>query len=70
MRRHRTNPQELAILEAAFNKNRLPDWRAKEYLANKLETTSRVEQVWFQNRRQNSRRRRNELSGGIFSRFR
>ncbi|RUS34504.1 hypothetical protein BC938DRAFT_480064 [Jimgerdemannia flammicorona] len=35
--RRPTNPLELAILEATFNKNILPDWNTNKWLANKPE---------------------------------
>ncbi|RUO96336.1 hypothetical protein BC936DRAFT_142191 [Jimgerdemannia flammicorona] len=56
-RRRRTNPQELAILEAAFKENHLPDGKAREWLADKLKMPARAVQIWFQNRRQTTRKK-------------
>ncbi|RUS33673.1 hypothetical protein BC938DRAFT_470584 [Jimgerdemannia flammicorona] len=68
-RRRRTQPQELAVLEAAYNDNHLPDWSVKEWVAKQLQMTTRSVQIWFQNRRQKGRKQmkvvRNNLSGGI-----
>ncbi|RUS31150.1 hypothetical protein BC938DRAFT_478380 [Jimgerdemannia flammicorona] len=68
-RRRRTQPQELALLEAVYNDNHLPDWSVKEWLAKQLQMTTRAVQIWFQNRKQKARKEtqvvRNNLSGGI-----
>ncbi|RUP49505.1 hypothetical protein BC936DRAFT_142370 [Jimgerdemannia flammicorona] len=68
-RRRRTQPQELAVLEAAYNDNHQPDWSVKEWVAKQLQMTTRSVQIWFQNRRQKERKEmkvvRNNLCGGI-----
>lgn len=50
-RRRRTSPQELAILEVAFQANPLPTQPQRAQLASRVGMTGRAVQVWFQNRR-------------------
>ncbi|ORY05214.1 Homeodomain-like protein, partial [Basidiobolus meristosporus CBS 931.73] len=50
--RRRTNKEEQAILEEAFQVNHRPSSEIKEQLARQLNMNLRTVQIWFQNRRQ------------------
>ncbi|KAJ9115916.1 hypothetical protein QFC22_005059 [Naganishia vaughanmartiniae] len=50
--RKRTSPEQLAILEDAFEENQKPTADARKLIAEKIGMTPRSVQVWFQNRRQ------------------
>ncbi|KAF9289765.1 hypothetical protein BGZ68_008729 [Mortierella alpina] len=56
-RRRRTNREELEILEEAFSKNLLPDAATRQELAERLGMSVRAVQIWFQNRRQQLRKK-------------
>ncbi|CAO3567655.1 unnamed protein product [Mortierella alpina] len=63
-RRRRTNREELEILEEAFSKNLLPDAATRQELAERLGMSVRAVQIWFQNRRQQLRKKSVSLCGG------
>jgi len=50
-RRSRATPEQLAILEATFEKNTSPNSKLREVLAEKVHMSERSIQIWFQNRR-------------------
>ncbi|KAI9350048.1 hypothetical protein DFJ73DRAFT_394869 [Zopfochytrium polystomum] len=56
-RRRRTSKKELDMLESSFLGNPFPTVEEREVLAQKTYMSAREIQVWFQNRRQNERRR-------------
>ncbi|KAG0208749.1 hypothetical protein BGX28_000370 [Mortierella sp. GBA30] len=65
-RRRRTNREELEILEEAFSKNLLPDAATRQELGERLGMSVRAVQIWFQNRRQQLRKKSiSSSSGGI-----
>ncbi|ORY20187.1 Homeodomain-like protein, partial [Neocallimastix californiae] len=49
--RSRATPEQLAILEATFEKNTSPNSKLREALAEKVNMSERSIQIWFQNRR-------------------
>jgi len=50
-KRSRATPEQLAILEATFEKNTSPNSKLREALAEKVHMSERSIQIWFQNRR-------------------
>ncbi|KAG4097602.1 hypothetical protein H8356DRAFT_1676041 [Neocallimastix lanati (nom. inval.)] len=50
-KRSRATPEQLAILEATFEKNTSPNSKLREALAEKVNMSERSIQIWFQNRR-------------------
>ncbi|KAF9951313.1 hypothetical protein BGZ72_007148 [Mortierella alpina] len=64
-RRRRTNREELEILEEAFNQNLLPDAATRQELAERLGMSVRAVQIWFQNRRQQLRKKSVSSCGGV-----
>jgi len=50
-KRSRATPEQLAILEATFEKNTSPNSKLREVLAEKVHMSERSIQIWFQNRR-------------------
>ncbi|KAF9563432.1 hypothetical protein EC968_004842 [Mortierella alpina] len=64
-RRRRTNREELEILEEAFSKNLLPDAATRQELAERLGMSVRAVQIWFQNRRQQLRKKSVSSCGGV-----
>ncbi|KAL8902460.1 MAG: hypothetical protein Q9207_004700 [Kuettlingeria erythrocarpa] len=55
--RRRTSPEDQATLEAAFQHNSKPDKTARVELAHKVTMGEKEISIWFQNKRQVSRRR-------------
>ncbi|KAG9775988.1 hypothetical protein KCU88_g5009, partial [Aureobasidium melanogenum] len=60
-KRRRTSPQDHAILEAAYQKNSKPDKAERALIVSQVELGEKEVQIWFQNRRQNDRRRSKPL---------
>ncbi|KIW13880.1 hypothetical protein PV08_06661 [Exophiala spinifera] len=60
-RRKRTSPQDHAILEAAYQKNSKPDKAERAEIVSQVNMSEKEVQIWFQNRRQNDRRRSKPL---------
>ncbi|EXJ77157.1 hypothetical protein A1O3_10315 [Capronia epimyces CBS 606.96] len=60
-KRRRTSPQDHAILEAAYQKNSKPDKAERAQIVSQVELGEKEVQIWFQNRRQNDRRRSKPL---------
>jgi Homeodomain-containing transcription factor len=50
-KRSRATPEQLAILEATFEKNTSPNSKLREALAEQVHMSERSIQIWFQNRR-------------------
>ncbi|KAK9771370.1 hypothetical protein SCAR479_11976 [Seiridium cardinale] len=61
-KRKRTTTQDKAILEAAYNANPKPDKPARLDLVKRVTLNEKEVQIWFQNRRQNDRRKSRPLS--------
>ncbi|KAI0164853.1 hypothetical protein GGR57DRAFT_450734 [Xylariaceae sp. FL1272] len=61
-KRKRTTAQDKAILEAAYAANDKPDKAARLDIVKRVSLTEKEVQIWFQNRRQNDRRKRRPLS--------
>ncbi|ORX90776.1 hypothetical protein K493DRAFT_150032, partial [Basidiobolus meristosporus CBS 931.73] len=55
-KRRRTNRQEQVVLERSFQANSRPDTTTREKLASQLGMTMRAVQIWFQNKRQTTKR--------------
>ncbi|KAK4156871.1 hypothetical protein C8A00DRAFT_12224 [Chaetomidium leptoderma] len=61
-KRNRTRPRDKQILEAAYAQDAKPDKAARLELANQIPSmTEKNVQIWFQNRRQNDRRKSRPL---------
>ncbi|KIV84037.1 hypothetical protein PV11_06012 [Exophiala sideris] len=60
-KRKRTSPQDHAVLEAAYLKNSKPDKAERQLIVGQVNMTEKEVQIWFQNRRQNDRRRSKPL---------
>ncbi|MCJ1464407.1 hypothetical protein MMC07_003020 [Pseudocyphellaria aurata] len=60
-KRRRTSPEDHAILEAEFAKNSKPDKAALERIASLTALGKKEVQIWFQNRRQMTRRKTRPL---------
>ncbi|OAP55417.1 hypothetical protein AYL99_10390 [Fonsecaea erecta] len=60
-KRRRTSPQDCAILEAAYHKNSKPDKAERALIVSRVALGEKEVQIWFQNRRQNDRRRSKPL---------
>ncbi|KAH9909388.1 hypothetical protein F4778DRAFT_229012 [Xylariomycetidae sp. FL2044] len=61
-KRKRTTTQDKAILEAAYNSNPKPDKAARLDIVKRVTLNEKEVQIWFQNRRQNDRRKSRPLS--------
>ncbi|KAI1263043.1 hypothetical protein F5Y18DRAFT_429512 [Xylariaceae sp. FL1019] len=61
-KRKRTTAQDKAILEAAYAANDKPDKAARLDIVKRVSLVEKEVQIWFQNRRQNDRRKRRPLS--------
>ena len=55
-KRIKLSDNQLTVLTAAFDENQMPDAAKRQDLATQLGLTTRCVHVWFQNRRQRSRR--------------
>ncbi|KAK5663644.1 hypothetical protein OQA88_4075 [Cercophora sp. LCS_1] len=61
-KRKRTAAKDKAILEAAYTTNPKPDKAARLAIVNRVSLNEKEVQIWFQNRRQNDRRKSRPLS--------
>ncbi|KAJ3577095.1 hypothetical protein NPX13_g3472 [Xylaria arbuscula] len=61
-KRKRTTSQDKTILEAAYNSNPKPDKAARLDIVKRVSLNEKEVQIWFQNRRQNDRRKSRPLS--------
>ncbi|KAI1979750.1 Homeobox protein yox1 [Ophidiomyces ophidiicola] len=60
-RRRRTSPEDHAILEAEYQRNPKPDKATRSSIVSRVTLGEKEVQIWFQNRRQNDRRRSKPL---------
>nr|KMM66732.1 hypothetical protein CPAG_03070 [Coccidioides posadasii RMSCC 3488] len=60
-RRRRTSPEDYAILEAEYQRNPKPDKVTRANIVSRVSLGDKEVQIWFQNRRQNDRRRSKPL---------
>ncbi|KAF2238047.1 hypothetical protein EV356DRAFT_529541 [Viridothelium virens] len=60
-KRRRTSPEDQAILEAEYHRNPKPDKNARQELVERVALGDKEVQIWFQNRRQNDRRKSRPL---------
>ncbi|CAN8098859.1 unnamed protein product [Discula destructiva] len=61
-KRKRTAAKDKAILESAYNANPKPDKAARLDIVKRVSLNEKEVQIWFQNRRQNDRRKSRPLS--------
>ncbi|KAM7223160.1 pah4 homeobox protein encoded by the pah4 protein [Rhypophila decipiens] len=61
-KRKRTAAKDKAVLEAAYNSNPKPDKAARLEIVKRVSLNEKEVQIWFQNRRQNDRRKSRPLS--------
>ncbi|KAI1764796.1 hypothetical protein GGR53DRAFT_300555 [Hypoxylon sp. FL1150] len=61
-KRKRTTTQDKAILETAYSTNPKPDKAARLDIVSRVSLNEKEVQIWFQNRRQNDRRKSRPLS--------
>ncbi|KAH8890850.1 hypothetical protein GQ53DRAFT_824097 [Thozetella sp. PMI_491] len=61
-KRKRTAAKDKAVLEAAYNANPKPDKAARLDIVSRVSLNEKEVQIWFQNRRQNDRRKSRPLS--------
>ncbi|KAI3342688.1 hypothetical protein F4824DRAFT_442921 [Ustulina deusta] len=61
-KRKRTTSQDKTILEAAYTSNPKPDKAARLDIVKRVSLNEKEVQIWFQNRRQNDRRKSRPLS--------
>ncbi|WEW56832.1 Homeobox protein yox1 [Emydomyces testavorans] len=60
-RRRRTSPEDYAILEAEYQRNPKPGREKRASIVSRVSLGDKEVQIWFQNRRQNDRRRSKPL---------
>ncbi|KAJ5748817.1 uncharacterized protein N7511_010513 [Penicillium nucicola] len=60
-KRRRTSPEDHAILESEYQQNPKPDKSARTNIVNRVSLGEKEVQIWFQNRRQNDRRKSKPL---------
>ncbi|KAI9886854.1 MAG: hypothetical protein M1823_001353 [Watsoniomyces obsoletus] len=60
-KRRRTSPEDQAILEAEYQRNSKPDKAARLKIVEQVALGEKEVQIWFQNRRQNFRRKEKPL---------
>ncbi|KAK4506723.1 hypothetical protein PRZ48_000456 [Zasmidium cellare] len=60
-KRRRTSPEDQAVLEAAYKSDPKPDKTARLELVKRVALGEKEVQIWFQNRRQSSRRKSRPL---------
>ncbi|KAH0537689.1 hypothetical protein FGG08_005554 [Glutinoglossum americanum] len=60
-KRRRTSPEDQSILEAEYEKNPKPDKAARMEIVSRVALGEKEVQIWFQNRRQNTRRKSRPL---------
>ncbi|KHN95321.1 homeobox transcription factor [Metarhizium album ARSEF 1941] len=61
-KRKRTAAKDKMILEEAYRSNPKPDKQARQEIVDRVSLNEKEVQIWFQNRRQNDRRRSRPLS--------
>ncbi|PGH02594.1 hypothetical protein AJ79_07598 [Helicocarpus griseus UAMH5409] len=61
-KRRRTSPGDQKILEAEYQRNPKPDRATRAEIVNRVTLGEKEVQIWFQNRRQNDRRRSKPLN--------
>lgn len=64
-KRRRTSTQELNILQAEFNICAAPDKCKRQQLADRCHMSEKAIQIWFQNKRQASKKQRNSVHKAI-----
>ncbi|KAL2788433.1 hypothetical protein BJX66DRAFT_340232 [Aspergillus keveii] len=60
-KRRRTSPEDHAILESEYQHNPKPDKAARASIVSRVSLGEKEVQIWFQNRRQNDRRKSKPL---------
>ncbi|KAJ5115413.1 hypothetical protein NUU61_001172 [Penicillium alfredii] len=60
-KRRRTSPEDHAVLEAEYQRNPKPDKVARASIVDRVSLGEKEVQIWFQNRRQNDRRKSKPL---------
>ncbi|KAJ0424041.1 hypothetical protein BJY00DRAFT_309432 [Aspergillus carlsbadensis] len=60
-KRRRTSPEDHAILESEYHRNPKPDKAARASIVSRVSLGEKEVQIWFQNRRQNDRRKSKPL---------
>ncbi|KAL2836091.1 hypothetical protein BJY01DRAFT_222443 [Aspergillus pseudoustus] len=60
-KRRRTSPEDHAILESEYQRNPKPDKAARASIVSRVSLGEKEVQIWFQNRRQNDRRKSKPL---------
>ncbi|GAB7365951.1 hypothetical protein MBLNU230_g7279t1 [Neophaeotheca triangularis] len=60
-KRKRTSPEDQAVLEAAYKRDPKPDRAARLEIVDQVALGEKEVQIWFQNRRQSSRRKARPL---------
>lgn len=60
-KRRRTSPEDQKILEAEYQRNNKPDKAARLEIVKRVALGEKEVQIWFQNRRQNTRRKSKPL---------
>ncbi|KAK9855864.1 Homeodomain [Penicillium brevicompactum] len=60
-KRRRTSPEDHAVLESEYQRNAKPDKAARTSIVNRVSLGEKEVQIWFQNRRQNDRRKSKPL---------
>ncbi|OJJ00279.1 hypothetical protein ASPVEDRAFT_81855 [Aspergillus versicolor CBS 583.65] len=60
-KRRRTSPEDYAILEAEYQRNPKPDKVSRASIVSRVSLGEKEVQIWFQNRRQNDRRKSKPL---------
>ncbi|KAJ5155775.1 Homeodomain [Penicillium capsulatum] len=60
-KRRRTSPEDHAILETEYQKNPKPDKLSRTRIVDRVSLGEKEVQIWFQNRRQNDRRKSKPL---------
>ncbi|KAL5041079.1 hypothetical protein BDW71DRAFT_18542 [Aspergillus fruticulosus] len=60
-KRRRTSPEDYAILEAEYQRNPKPDKTSRANIVSRVSLGEKEVQIWFQNRRQNDRRKSKPL---------
>ncbi|CAG8887918.1 unnamed protein product [Penicillium egyptiacum] len=60
-KRRRTSPEDHVVLESEYQQNPKPDKAARTSIVNRVSLGEKEVQIWFQNRRQNDRRKSKPL---------
>ncbi|KAI1333399.1 hypothetical protein F5Y16DRAFT_355737 [Xylariaceae sp. FL0255] len=68
-KRKRTTTQDKTFLESAYNSNPKPDKAARLEIVKRVSLNEKEVQIWFQNRRQNDRRKSRPLSPQELAQF-